>query len=179
MEQLVVEIGMKLDNNLIYYHKRLIENGFQLVYSCVTRDIYYTKRDLKGLTEKEMKDACERIRYCFVLNKEIKNNVELEKQADNLIKDGYSLQFDTTKFDYHYSNGKIKGRIQIQDIENIGLLVYYDNPEYYGYSLQEQRKLLINELNSYGFKFSEKNLGLDKLRTLYYNKYMYSENQNA
>lgn len=38
MEQ-VVEIGMKLKENLVYYHKKLVENGFQLVYSCTTRDI--------------------------------------------------------------------------------------------------------------------------------------------
>lgn len=175
----VVELGMKLDKDLIYYHKKLMENGFQLVYSCTTRDIYYTKQDLSGLTEKEMKDSCERIRYCHVLNKELKSYEELEEQAENLIKDGYLVQFDTTKFDYHYSNGKIKGRIQIQDIENIGLLVYYDNPDYYEYSIEEQRRLLLNELNSYGFNFNKDELGLDKLRTLYYKEEKYSLNQNA
>ena len=178
MEQ-VVEIGMKLKENLVYYHKKLIENGFQLVYSCTTRDIYYTKQELNGLTEKEMKDACERIRYCYVLNKDIKNYEDLKQKENELLKKGYRVQFDTTKFDYHYSNEKIKGRIQIQDIENLGLLVYYDNPDYYEYPLQEQRRLLLNELNSYGFNFKEEELGLDKLRTLYYKEEKYSANQNG
>lgn len=59
------------------------------------------------------------------------------------------------------------------------MLVYYDNPDYYKYPEDEQRKLLLNELNSYGFEFSENDLGLDKLRTFYYEKEMYSKNQNA
>ena len=41
------------------------------------------------------------------------------------------------------------------------------------------RKKLIDELNSYGFDFNYSDLGLDKLRTLYYGKEMYSENQNG
>lgn len=70
-------------------------------------------------------------------------------------------------------------KIQIQQIENIGLLVYYDNKNYYKYDLEQQRKMLIKELNSYGFNFENDVLGLDKLRTLYYKKEMYSKNQNG
>ena len=73
----------------------------------------------------------------------------------------------------------MKSKVQLQDIKNVGLLVYYDNPNYYGYSLEEQRKMLFKELNSYGFSFKETDLGLDKLRTLYYGKEMYSKNQNG
>ena len=73
----------------------------------------------------------------------------------------------------------MKGRVQIQDIKDIGLLVYYDNEKYYKYDENKQRKLLLEELNSYGFKFNENDLGIDKLRTLYYGREMYSKNQNA
>ena len=73
----------------------------------------------------------------------------------------------------------MKSRVQIQDIKDIGLLVYYDNPKYYKYDENKQRKLLLEELNSYGFNFKENDLGLDKLRTLYYGKEMYSKNQNG
>ena len=69
--------------------------------------------------------------------------------------------------------------IQLQDIENIGLLVYYDNPDYYDLPEKVQRQKLIEELNSYGFEIPVEQLGLDKLRTLYLNREMYSENQNA
>jgi len=39
--------------------------------------------------------------------------------------------------------------------------------------------LLLNELNTYGFTFNLNDLGIDKLRTLYYGKKMYSKNQNG
>lgn len=178
MEQ-VVEVGIQLEKDLIYYHKMLVEKGFDLVYSCVTRDVYYSNQNLNGLSEKEMKDACKRIRYCYVFNKEKKDFENELAQEKQLINEGYKLQFDSTKFDYHYSDGKIKSRIQIQDIENIGLMVYYDNPLYYKYSQNEQRLMLIKELNNYGFNLDANKLGLDKLRTLFYKEEKYSINQNA
>lgn len=46
-------------------------------------------------------------------------------------------------------------------------------------SLIEQRNKLIDELNNYGFDFTYDILGIDKLRTLYYKKEMYSNNQNG
>jgi hypothetical protein len=57
--------------------------------------------------------------------------------------------------------------------------VYYDNSRYDDLPLDEQRKALLKELNTYGFDFAETDLGLDKLRTLYYGKPMYSKNQNG
>lgn len=81
--------------------------------------------------------------------------------------------------DFQYVKENMKSKVQLQDIKDIGLLVYYDNPDFYSYSEDEQRKLLLNELNSYGFEFNENDLGLDKLRTLYYKKEMYSKNQNS
>ena len=41
---------------------------------------------------------------------------------------------------------------------------------------EDRAERLINE---YGFDFNYTDLGLDKLRTLYYGKEMYSENQNG
>ncbi len=53
----------------------------------------------------------------------------------------------------------------------------YDNSDYYNLPLEEQRNKLIDELNEYWFKFKYTDLGLDKLRTLYYNRKIYSKNQ--
>ena len=187
-EELVVEVGMKLDKSLIYYHDMLINNGLRLDYSCITRDIYYTKDNLDGLTENQMKNACIRVRYCNsinektkIINKRKKKKIKAEqlKKEQELIKQGYKKIFDTIKFDFQYCNKDMKSKVQLQDIKDIGLLVYYDNPNYYGYSLDEQRKMLFDELNLYGFSFKETDLGLDKLRTLYYGKEMYSKNQNG
>ena len=100
------------------------------------------------------------------------------KKEKSLIENNYKKVFDTIKIDFQYCNQSMKSKIQLQDIKDIGLLVYYDNPDYYELPLKEQRKKLIDELNSYGFDFEYSDLGLDKLRTLYYGKEMYSENQN-
>ena len=104
---------------------------------------------------------------------------ELLKRERELIDDGYVKVFDTIKFDFQYCHSSMKSRVQLQNIKDVGLLVYYDNPDYYNEPLDEQRKLLFNELNSYGFDFKETDLGLDKLRTLYYKKEMFSKNQNG
>lgn len=187
-EVLVVEVGMKLDKSIIYYHDMLINKGLKLNYSCITRDVYYTKDSLEGLTENQMKNACIRFRYCNSINEKTriitsrKNNKVVEEQIkkeQTLIKQGYKKVFDTIKIDFQYCNDDMKSKVQLQDIKDIGLLVYYDNPNYYGLSLDEQRKMLFNELNLYGFNFKETDLGLDKLRTLYYGKEMYSKNQNG
>ena len=70
-------------------------------------------------------------------------------------------------------------KVQLQQIENIGLLIYFDNKDYYEFDFETQRKKLIDELNLYGFNFDYNTLGIDKLRTLYYGKEMYSKNQNG
>ena len=87
--------------------------------------------------------------------------------------------FDTKKIDYQYVIGDMKSRIQLQVIEGIGLVLYYDNPDYYHLPIDEQRINLIDELNSYGFDFKYSDLGLDKLRTLYEGKMCFSKNQNG
>ena len=179
MEQLVVEVGMKLEKDLIYYHDILIKNGLRLDFCCITHDIYYSKNNLDGLTENQMKKSCIRLRFCDGINQKERSKSELLKRERELINDGYVKVFDTIKFDFQYCHSSMKSRVQLQNIKDVGLLVYYDNPDYYNEPLDEQRKLLFNELNSYGFDFKETDLGLDKLRTLYYKKEMYSKNQNG
>lgn len=175
----IVEVGMKLDNSISYYHDLLIKNGLRLDFCCITHDIYYTKEDLNGLTENQMKNSCIRIRHVSKINGENESESDLLEKEQKLIDDGYEKIFDTIKFDYQYCNDTMKSKVQLQDIKDIGLLVYYDNPDYYLYPPKEQRGLLLKELNSYGFNFKENDLGIDKLRTLYYKKEMFSENQNG
>ena len=176
MPELVLEVGMKLDKNLIYYHEMLNNHGLKLLFSVHTRDVYYSKQDnFDGLSENNIKNSCVRIRYVQKINDDensFKDNLKKEKE---LLKRGYKKVFDTSKLDFHYGNKKMKGRIQLQDIKDIGLLVYYDNSKYYKYDTDKQRRLLLEELNGYGFDFKESDLGLDKLRTLYYGKEMYSK----
>jgi len=202
---MVVEVGFKLNNDISYYKEVLEKNNAINRFNCKTHDIYWTNKDLNGLSENEMKKACIRLRitegfggidfsgisrvsYRFqnVDNFIVKTDNQKEltyEEVENYIKEienkGYVKVFDTSKKDYQYSIGNMKSRIQLQDIEDVGLLVYYDNPDYYELPLKEQRNKLIDELNSYGFNFDYNDLGLDKLRTLYYGKEMFSENQNG
>ena len=104
---------------------------------------------------------------------------KLKKYNKKFEKNGWRLVFDTIKKDYQYSIGNMKSRIQLQEIENLGLLLYYDNPDYYHLEEKEQRLALIRELNSYGFKFDENGLGVDKLKTFVHKKLMFSKNQNG
>lgn len=183
MAKLVVEVGMPLDKSLIFYHDMLINHGLDLQFACVTHDVYYTKEKLDGLTENQMKNACVRLRHLegvIGVNKRPKDDVDkIRQQEKELISQGYKKIFDTIKFDFQYHKDGMTGYVQLQDIKDVGLLVYYDNGHYYEMPLDEQRKALFDELNSYGFDFKESDLGLDKLRTVYYGKKMFSKNQNA
>ena len=161
-------------------------------YKVRTHDIYYTNQDLNELSENQMKNAFIRLRSCNDSNYKIQNNLidnkfrdkevsatKLDQFEHKLFKLGYRKVFDTVKDDYHYYKDGMSSKIQLQQIEDIGLLVYYDNKDYYQFDLETQRKRLIDELNLYGFNIDYDVLGLDKLRTLYYGKEMYSKNQNG
>ncbi len=188
---LIVEVGFELNNDLKFYDKMLKEHKLDNCFNCETHDIYYTNKDLDGLTENEIKNSCIRLRCvndnkckvqnfeCFVELKDIVFNDKTSYVESILKQKGFKKVFDTKKKDHHYRNSNMNSRIQLQEIEDIGLLVYYDNSDYYNLSLDEQRNKLIDELNKYGFEFKYTDLGLDKLRTLYYNRKMYSKNQNG
>ena len=171
MKKLVVEVGMKLNKSLRYYKKLLESNGLKQVYKCTTHDIYLTKeKSFDGLSENQIKNSCIRIR-----NPKRSNKTKIKQ----LINDGYKKVFNTTKKDFHFVTKTMKSMVQLQVIKKIGLVVYYDNPDYYNFSLDKQRKLLFKELNSYGFNFNINDLGIDKLRTLHYKKELFSKNQNG
>ena len=180
MKKEIVEVGLPLKKHLIYYHDMLQKHGLELIFACTTHDLYFAKNpNFDGLTEKQIKDACTRLRFSNKINTPPIANAKIKKQEQELKKQGYTKVFDTIKFDFHYQKEGMASRVQLQDIKDIGLIVYYDNPDYYNYSRKKQRQLLIEELNSYGFNFKQTDLGLNKLQTFYYGKKMYGENQNA
>ncbi len=188
---LIVEVGLKLNNSFDYYDNILNNNGLINDYNVTTHDIYYTNKDLNGMSENEMKNACIRLRSCNNEDFKVQNNllpeidIKIVKQKslnefeERLHKIGYNKAFDTIKKDHHYFKEGMNSKIQLQEIDSIGLLVYFDNSNYYDLDLDTQRNKLIDELNLYGFDFKYDDLGLDKLRTLYYGKEMYSKNQNG
>lgn len=196
----IVEIGILLHKPLEYYDELLKKAGIPNVFSCKTHDIYWTRHDLHGKSEKQMKDSCIRYRQCTHINSDrpgpaIMQNYPMANKKDvgeffipketlpafdNMLQsNGYEKVFDTQKFDYQYATPNMRSRIQLQQIDNIGLVVYYDNPDYYHMRADDQRIALIRELNKLGFEIPENQMGIDKLRTLYTGKPSYSANQNA
>ena len=162
----------------------LVKHGLILSFACITHDLCYTKEtNFDNMTENQIKNACIRIRKLDAVigvNKDkIINESEIKEKEDELIKQGYKKVFDTIKLDFQYKKPEWYNYIQLQDIKDVGLLVYWENKKFYELPLDEQRKELLNELNSYGFNFKENELGVDKLRTLYYGKKLYSKNQNG
>ena len=163
---LIVEVEIKLDKYFEYYNILLKNNGLVNDFKIATHDIYYTDKNLDGLSENEVKNACIRLRSSDNLNYKIQNNViddlglkevtndELTNFEKRLGKLGCKKVFDTTKKDFHYYKDGMSSKVQLQQTENIGLLVYYDNKDYYEFDLGTQRKQLINELNSCGFDLS-------------------------
>ena len=150
MEKEIVEVGFPLKKQLIYYHEMLQKHGLKLVYACITHDLYFSKStNFDGLTERQIKDKCVRLRMSDnKLNaKSFVKDETVNREEQKLAKQGYTKVFDTVKFDFHYQKEGMKSRIQLQDILNLGLLVYYDNPNYYDFEPENQRKLLIDELN--------------------------------
>ncbi len=191
---LVVELGLYLDKPYSYYEELLKNNGLKCVFECITHDIYYTDDDfsnIDNMSENQIKDVCIRVRSVNNSDYEIQHNLikdynrkciktnNIEELDKELSEYGYRKVFDTIKHDYQWCKDGMSSKIQLQEIKDIGLLLYYDNKEYYEYDLDTQRRKLIDELNSYGFNFDYDVLGIDKLRTLYYKKKMYSKNQNS
>ena len=192
---MLVEVGFKLDKPLDYYEELLKTNGLENTWNNEIHDTYYTKENLDGMTENEMKNACIRLRRNKKMNSDEEEKIGFqnlvlydkdnffaqysEELLENIKKAGFKQVFDTKKLDIHYRKKGCNGDLQLQPIEGIGLLVYYYNEDYQDLPFEEQRKKLIDELNSFGFDFNYDEKGLDKLRTLYYKKEMYSNNQNG
>lgn len=196
----IVEIGILLHKPLEYYDELLTNAGAYNVFNCATHDVYWTFHSLHGMTEKQMKSACIRYRQCTNLASDrpgpavMQNYPMADKKSvgeffvptetleafdKGLQAQGYMKVFDTRKFDYQYATASMRSRIQLQQIDGIGLVVYYDNPDYYHLRTDEQRLALIRELNTFGFEIPESQMGVDKLRTLYTGELCYSANQNA
>lgn len=73
---------------------------------------------------------------------------------------------------------KTNSKIKLEEIDNVGLVVYYSNSDNNNMEEELQRKALIDELNAFGFSFDYKEQGIDKLRTLLSGRPHFSNNQN-
>ena len=202
-----VEVGFLLENDLDYYEEMLEKLGAEKTFVCETHDKYWTNKtydELEKLTENQIKNACVRLRECEgfdtvhcyqsepsfhfdnvqIFDKNMQNVVKIKRDEVNSVisemeSQNWYMIFDTFKRDYQYKIGNMESRIQLQEIDNIGLVLYYDNPEYYDMPENLQRNTLIDELNSYGFNFNYSEQGIDKLKTLLTGRDCFSLNQNG
>lgn len=192
-----------------YYNKLVEKAGGQNVFNCETHDLYWSNKshnELEKMTEKQIKDSCVRFRMTsgfggtcfsgdfsmkirfenFQIYDDSKENSflcedmnEFKNIQEEMESNGWNLIIDTFKVDYQYKIGDMKSALQFQEIDNIGMVLYYDNPDYYEMSEENQREMLLKELNDYGFSFDKDELGIDKLRTLLTGSSKFSKNQNA
>lgn len=208
MEKTIVELGLLLDKDIEYYNEIMQKAGGENVFNCETHDMYWTNKkhaELEKMTENQIKKSCVRFRMCskfggtcfdgdFNMSFSFDNfNIydsladdrfscdmeEFKKIQEEMEANGWYLIFDTFKVDYQYKIGDMQSRLQFQEIDRIGMVLYYDNPEYYDFTPERQKDALLDELNSYGFNFDKDVQGIDKLRTLLTGQNCFSDNQNA
>ena len=146
---MVVEVGLLLNKPQEYYEAILQQHGARLMFACKTHDVYWSKQQFINMTEAQIKSACVRYRsvtrqgnakeHTSLQNDQIVNaafveelppikNYTLSELEKFFHKIGWRKVFDTTKTDYQFKIGNMKSCIQLQNIEGIGLLLYYDNP---------------------------------------------------
>lgn len=184
-----VEVGYLCDNNINYYRDLLNKKQIYNYFNTSTKDIYFSKEkisDLKRQSEEEIKNKSIRIRFNKSIKKDSKyeffriqnyrNLLDIFEDKKYLTKDykiiekqlienGFNKIIETNKVDYQYMNGYL----QLQDVENIGLIVYYYNPKYFFEPVSKQEEILTKELKEIGFVF-KKTRQIDRLKELLNNK---------
>lgn len=182
----VVEVGFKIKQNKFEAEKILLNNGFENTFKTHTRDVYFGKNvDFKNKSEEQIKNELircrnfERLENLKVFDKNLPDIVkvdlyELIEFFEKFFKNGYEIVFDTKKSDWIYKKGNCYH--QLQEIEKIGLLDYVIDNDICDKSEDEQFEILTKQLKTLGFHLEYK-LGIDKLRSLYNKKLMFSKNQ--
>lgn len=194
--------------------KILLENGFEIFYKVLTITSYYLPKNESTQNHKTLKEKCKRLRYVEPLSK-FENNwqnykdwitkynkAKCIKEENKLLNDGYIKIYTDEKTDYVYKKiDEDKMYFQIQDIKNDCLMIAYDNEKYYKFSSDEQRKMLIDDVEKYGIEIIDynnidrfkligntlsineiiekmdkalKSLNINKIRIMLYNSYLYN-----
>lgn len=185
-----VEAGFKIEETKEEAEKILLANGFVNTFKTSrTRDVYFGKNiDFTGMSEEEIKRCLVRCRNfeTFENLQLLDSNIPEGKHkvdfmtalsyCNKLMDAGFGIVFDTEKSDWIYKKGRCWH--QLQDIKGIGLVDYVYNEEIFGlgYSEEEQFALLRNQMKELGLTL-EYDLGIDKLRSLYYGEIKLSTNQ--
>ena len=199
MPSIAFGITIKLDNDLSFeeWKEELKIAGFENVCNTVIEERYYCDKDISNMAESEIETICLKVsRNCNGFS--IQNNDLLKKRMESynlrneeselLLKDsisfddidyyekcilklGYEKKIECKDKHYYYQSNEDNVIIELQKVEGVGLLLYYDNPKYFSMSLEEQRRQLIEDLTyNYGFDISDDCENFDKLRYIYHRK---------
>lgn len=187
-----IEVAFKINETKEEAEKILLEKGFVNIFKTAhTRDIYFGKNiDFQDKTEEEIKNSLIRLRGVSLFENlqlldksfpEGKVYVDFKtafSYVDRMFKEGYDVIFDTEKTDWIYERGKCWH--QLQHIKDIGLLDYVYSAEIaeMGYSEEDQFEILKKQMEDLGLHL-EYELGVDKLRSLYYKEIKFSKNQTG
>lgn len=185
-----VEAGFKIKESKEEAEKILLANGFSNTFKTAhTRDIYFGKDvDFSNKSEEEIKCGLVRCRGCSLFENlqlldkcfpEGKINVDFKtafSYFDKLFKAGFDVIIDTEKTDWIYQKDNCWH--QLQEIKDIGLVDYvYDKDLCHkGLNEDEQFEVLKKQMSDLGLHL-EYELGIDKLRSLYYHELKFSKNQ--
>ncbi len=185
-----VEAGFKIKETKEEAEKILLSQGFVSTFKTLkTRDVYFGKDvDFSGKSEEEIKRSLIRCRGGRMFENlqlldstiaEGKHKVEKKEAVaicERILLSGFEVVFDTEKSDWIYKRGRCWH--QLQDIKGIGLVDYVYNEEIFdkGYTEKEQFEMLRQQVKNLGLTL-EYDLGIDKLRTLYYGEIKFSTNQ--
>lgn len=181
----VIEVGYILSENIEHYKQILKNKNIENNYNVCTKDVYYSKLskdDLRQMDEERIKENCIRIRMNKSINKKDKFKIlrvqnyekllnifkedfysfkQFTKIEKKLMENDFNRVIETYKYDYQYMNGYL----QLQDIENIGLIIYYYNPKYIYLDEEKQKQILTQEIKEFGFEFDNLEK-IDKLKKL-------------
>ncbi len=182
------EVAFKINQSLEQAEKLLIENGFEQMFKTITHDVYFGKNvNFDNCSEAEIKASLIRCRNftslenLHIFDTSLPDRVKVDFSTlvtylQKFVESGYEVVFDTKKTDWVYKKGECYH--QLQNIEKIGLLDYVENKEISSLSKEQQFNEIKNQMLEMGFTLSHP-LGVDKLRSLYHNKLMFSYDQTA
>lgn len=185
-----VEVGFKIKQTQAQAEQILKKDGYELMYSTQTHDLYFTNKKLDAsMSEQQIKFSCVRFRHsgggCSFDNYNIfkqgpdRFKCSLDEAAEHFIQlkqAGFNKVIDTFKTDFIYKKGNAYH--QLQNIKYVGLLDYYYDEEIFCKPEKEQFDILKKQMLDLGFEL-EYELGIDKLRSLVSEKPCFSINQNG
>ena len=187
-----IEIGFQIMETKEEAEKILLENGFINIFKTAhTRDIYFGKDvNFEHKTEEEIKCSLIRLRGVSLFENlqlldksfpEGKVFVDFKtafSYVDRMFKEGYDVVFYTEKTDWIYEKGNCWH--QLQDVKDVGLIDYVYSKDFaeIAKSKEEQFEMLKKHITDLGLHLKY-DLGIDKLRTLYYKQIKFSKDQTG